>query len=437
MDSLIRNIAEFIEVLRLSGIRLSISETMDAILSLDYIDILNKTQVKYAMSSCLAKSNEEKIIFGEAFDTFFISSELRQEKVCSKVKEMQEINKDITQKASELKFQDSQFDLGYDLKEVYANLPAEKSEAILDFLKKTSEGTNVSAKLKPAIENILKGQLKNLKQKMLSEGCKLKGTPFQIPSDAGIIAEEIMENSDENQGLFSKNIGEISENDIPKVVNLIRLLADKLRKNLSRKYKKSCKKSTIDLKKTIRANLSTGIVQFKLKYKSKSQKKDNFLVLCDVSASMYRFSGFALQFIYGMHTNASSTKSYIFSEEMEHLNMNNFVSASNFEEKLQKSHVWRKGTNIRNVLESLLNSKNTLLNSSTVMVIVSDAKTLYAEESAAVLKLINPKVKRIIWLNPIPKKDWGSISCLEKFSEHSIMLDCSTIERLGYACRML
>lgn len=437
MSSLIKNMVEFFHVLRLTGVRVSISESIDAINALEHIDLLSKDDVKISLAACLAKSKEEKEIFSSAFNRFFVDSEEKYDYFLNRRKEIEQKKQEIEEAVSELKFQGEQINLENELKEVYTNISEEEKQSIKDFLNKTSQGKNVKSSFKPIVENILKSKLNKIKSSLIESEGSLAENLWGIPSEAGIIAKEVLDTVREKEDLLHKKISNLSDTDAVEVIKLIKKIAEGLKKNISRRYKKTSKKARLDLKKTIRSNLSTGYMQFRLKYKCRPSSKDKFLILCDVSSSMYRFSGFVLQFLVNMHSSTSYMDSYIFSEEAEHLKIGDFSNEMGFIREIMESPVWRKGTNINKVLDHIFRSKDIILNSSKVVILVSDAKTLEATEAVEKLKSMESKVKRILWLNPVPDNDWVGIAGIDGFKKYCTMFDCSTLEKLAKTIRNL
>jgi len=322
-----------------------------------------------------------------------------------------------------------------ELKEVYAALPQNEKASIKEFLERTSTGKNVKAEFKKTVENMISGKLNSLKNKYQD----LERNSVFLPelSEAGIIAAEVKKKIEQENGLFFRNISEIKDEEIPAAVNLIKLVVEKLKRRMTRKYKITSRKSRLDFKRTIRNSLSTGGVPFRLKYKRHPRRKEKLVLLCDVSASMYRFSGFVLQFVLGIQTSFRSVDTYIFSEELMHLHVNRFMNVQGFEQMVRESPVWRKGTNINNAFIHLLSDWYTILNSSTVAIIVSDAKTLDAGKALENLKILKSKVKNVLWLNPLPEKEWKKDRNICEFEKYCTMLDCSTLERLAKACAAL
>jgi uncharacterized protein len=435
MRSLATNIVEFTEVLRLAGVRVSVAETMDAVNALEHVDLLHKEQVCFALSACLAKSEEERRIFAEAFDAFFVPVFQKQEWIRAKNAERQQKRAEVGKQAEELKFQEENLDLPDYQKEVYAGLSQEEKRSIRGFLEKTSSGKNVRQNFKPIVERLVSSKLEKIKQERLDERNEFAGVMGCTPAEAGMIAEKVVDAVRKETQLLHKKLGEISDEDVPAVIHLIRKLTGNIRRDNGRRNKNTGKKARLDLKKTIHSNLHTGGVLFKLEYKRHPKRKDHFLILCDVSASMYRFSGFVLQFLLYMQAGTSLSESCIFAEQLERINCQDGMRPESFEKRIKGSSVWGKGTNINRALECLLDDREGILKSSAIVVLISDAKTLDVEKAVHSLSRVYGRVKRIIWLNPTPRKEWERIPGIDGFSGYCTMLDCSTLERLEIACR--
>lgn len=436
MDLLTANLVKFIDVLRMAGVRLSISESIDAIQALNYVNLLDKSQVKTVLSACLAKSEEERRIFNQAFDAYFVPPDERKEYIDQRVNQINTRKKQIEEEVSELKFQEQEISLSDQQKMAYTSMTEEEKKSLKDFLDKTSGGKKVGSHFRSLVESMVYSKLNSMRQRLEGTGELQEELFGDMPSEGGIIARDVNSEVRKDKGLLHKNISGISDDDIPQVLRLIRHIVERLKKKASRRFKKTSKKARLDIKKTIRSNLSTGVVQFRLKYKRRPRRKDKYLILCDVSASMYRFSGFVLQFILGMHSQASAD-SYIFSEDIERLNIREFVNSESFEEQVLSSSLWRRGTNINTALTKILEESSTKLNSSAIVLIVSDAKTLETDKTIERLKKLSAKVKKVLWLNPVPQREWDRIAGIEGFRRHCTMLDCSTLDRLAKACESL
>jgi uncharacterized protein with von Willebrand factor type A (vWA) domain len=435
MDSLIHNYIKFVDVLRLIGIRVSISESIDGLNGLQYLDIKNKSCIKICLSSLLAKGEEEKKLFDSAFEKYFILPHKKEEFIETEIKNMQNKKMEVQEAAKDLLFQDEQLEMKEELQGVYKNLSAEEKKSISKFLEKTSEGKNVKKEFKLIVEKMLSSKLEKLKNKNIDQYEKTSYSNNDlINTEAGLIANDIKKTNNANS-LENKNIGSFTEDEIPKAIILIRRLTMRVNKEIKKKHKYTTSHKRLDIKKTINKNIGMNGVLFKLAYKQKVRKKSKIIIICDISASMYRFSGFVLEFLKGISLIEKQMENYVFSEGFERLNLMDFISSTVYEEKIKNSELWRKGTNINKLLKHLLLNSNNSLKPSTILLIISDGKTMEHERAIKNLRRINKKIKKTIWFNPIPENRWDK--SIKMFKNETVMLDCSTLERLSEACNIL
>lgn len=408
MSLYITSIIEFIDSLRTTGLKIGLAESMAAMEAIEHVGLENRNAVKIALSSCLAKSEEDQHTFAKAFDGFFISLAAHDQNRQQTIQKTEIHEKALQESAQALKFQDTPLELSEDQLVTYANLGQEEKHKIQNFLEKTSTGKNVSPKFKFVAEQIIKSKLNSVSSKNQQAGS--------------------------GSSLLTKNIAAISDEEVPSVLRLINIMVKQINGAITRKYKRSGKRKTLDIKGTIHNSLHTGGTFYKLKFKSKPLQRQRLIMLCDISASMYRFSGFALQFVLGMNTVADKTESFLFSEGIEHVQSVDLSSMSAFEQRVTSSSLLNKGTNISTALTYLLENRDVPLGRSTVVLILSDAKTLETQKTCDLLHEIGKRSKKIIWMNPIPEKDWVLLPWLECFRTYCTMLDCSTIDRLASAC---
>ena len=67
---------DFIHILRSSDLRISTSESIDAMNIVSEIGLEDKSLLKHSLSFSLAKTLREKEIFSECFDNFFVENYL-------------------------------------------------------------------------------------------------------------------------------------------------------------------------------------------------------------------------------------------------------------------------------------------------------------------------------------------------------------------------
>ena len=181
-----------------------------------------------------------------------------------------------------------------------------------------------------------------------------------------------------------------------------------------------------------------GGTLLELKYRTRKVQKPRLLLICDVSASMARYAVFVIQFIYGLSNVIRNIESFIFSEDLERVTPY-FRNGSGFAETMSKlmnqSGQWGRATNLHTSLTTFLGSHQHLLAPDVFVIIVSDTKTLDAPEAARDLKEIRGRVRDVIWLNTLPRKEWKELPAVLDFQKYCRMFECYTLAHLNKVLR--
>jgi uncharacterized protein with von Willebrand factor type A (vWA) domain len=417
------NIVRFVQILRSLGIPAGTSEALDALIAVQSIDLTNQKQFKAALKATLVKDAVHDPLFNSAFTKFFVESPLRDLQLDAK----KEYTEGLEEAIKELEFQDQPLDLDQQYLDLYGQLSQESRQQVKDFLKKTSEGKNVSARFKPIVENVIKGALEYHR----THSDLPQVIPVELTGEEEIdaVLHEISHNQ-ELVDLYFQNMASIHEKDYQEATLLIRKLARRLASRISRRYKQSSKIKRIDVRRSIRAGIKYGGTLLDLKYRQKKVQKPEILLLCDVSGSMIKYSQFTLQFMSGLAEVLPRMHAFVFAETLEKLDLMDF----SFEE-LAQSDRWGEGTNLNVSLQQLMKNHPGLLKPQTVFIILSDTKTMEPEATARLLHIINRKIKEILWLNPLPGDQWAKYSTVKLFQQHARMWECSSLAHLSKALR--
>lgn len=402
------NIVRFADSLRERGLNPGLNEVMDALRAIEVIGLESRQSFKTAMGAIFAKTEHEMNRYNQAFDEFFTSEQFQRAVHEEKAISIKEHRRMMLKSADELRFQGELMDIPESLIETYSRLPEEDKERIKDFLDKTSHGKNVGPKFKKVAENLLKGKLTRAHQNGAGENT-------------------------EGADLLYKPISAMTPEEVPQAIRLINQLIRHINSKISREYRQSGRRGHLDMKATLHRSLHTAGVPCDLRFKRRRRRKQRLILLCDISASMFLFSSFALQFIGGLHHVADKSEVYIFSEGIERMSADNLESIEKFEERVKRSSLWNKGTNIAQALKYLLDDREVTAAGS-VLLIFSDAKTLQTKYTGELLREWKRKAKKVIWMNPLPSSEWRSLPWLHGYRESVTMLDCSTLERLAQAC---
>ncbi len=188
-------------------------------------------------------------------------------------------------------------------------------------------------------------------------------------------------------------------------------LARRLATRLSLK-RKHARKGRLDVRRTVRASLSTGGVPFQTKFKHRSVHKPELFLLCDISGSVAAFARFTLMFVHAFQAQFSRVRSFVFVDtldEVTHLFENeDFLRA--VDRMNNEAHVvWLDGhSDYGTSLERFWERAGDALSSRASVLVLGDARNNYRASSAWVVKEMHKKAKRVYWLNPEPAMYWDT-----------------------------
>ena len=158
------------------------------------------------------------------------------------------------------------------------------------------------------------------------------------------------------------------------------------------------------------------------------------MLLCDVSGSMLQFSEFALRFIYALQRSAADCTTFLFSEGLAVMSPHQMADVDRFRRHVKQSGLLGRGTDLSEALRALMARRPPVLNSNTLLLIVSDGKSVDPPTAAAMLARTRRLTGQILWLNPIAEGQWDLSPCITALRENCTMLCCSTLEQLADAC---
>jgi uncharacterized protein with von Willebrand factor type A (vWA) domain len=432
-DYLENNVIRFVHLLRAEGLRIGSSEIIDALYALQLIPLADREAFKITLKATLIKRLADQELFERHFDFFFTPPERREEFQEIRQQKLIAHREKIEEAEKALSFRGEQMELSEMDRIVYAYMPPDEQKRMQDFLEMNESRDTLDRDYRPFLETIVKGRLR-FWYKQLGRDIE---SDFNRP-DVG--DEELNAIRDAAAGaekggshLLTEDMQNIARKDLPRATALIRKMARLLVYRISRRYHASKSRRRLDLRSTIRYSIQHGGTPFLLKYKSRRIKKPQLLLLCDVSGSMVRYTSFVLQFIYGINTVIKRIESFVFSEDLERITPY-FQQGKNFdvtmETIVQESKEWGGGTNLHKAIQSLVFKHGEELNRNTIVIIVSDTRTIRHQDAIKELGRLREEVKEIIWLNTLPREDWDKYSSVKAFQKLVAMFPCNTLADL-------
>ena len=225
--------------------------------------------------------------------------------------------------------------------------------------------------------------------------------------------EEEENEKEESRNVSGANKTEaLRQTDFSKVADidheLLDELADKLLQQLNHRLKRrlqSSKKGKIDLRRTIRGNLSTGDTFIELIKKNRKFEKYKLIVLLDVSGSMDKYSFYLLKFIWALKTNFKEIEAFIFSTKL--VRITEYMDKAKIDQAMldmsASADNWSSGTTIGKCLKDFnyIHAKR-VLNGRSITILLSDGlDTGEPELLSEELHNIKLRTSKVIWLNPL------------------------------------
>ena len=415
----VEKIAGFVNYLRAQGLSVGIGETEDALRALTLVGFEDREAVRSTMKSLFTGARREQQVFDRCFDLYFVSAEAFEANQAAMIQAQQEYEARQKELEERLSVQGRPIDLRDDLKDVYAFMPQSERDHLKDVVEKYSEKMKHAPKL-------YEGFIRSVFMKSLME-------QQMLLEDA---AEGAMQ-ADSDADLMFRDISGFKEADIPKAHQLIDQVTRRINGEIIARRKHAGRSEALDFRRTIRAGLSTGGALCRLHHKPHHSRRKRIVMLCDVSGSMLQFSEFAIRFIKSLSEISDHSEIFLFSEQVQRVNPFALQNMDLFNSYVRTSGVWGRGTNVGRALDALLEAAPPVLTPNTVVLVLSDAKSVNLDRAEAALMRTAKAAGSVIWMNPIPESKWPYLKGVTRLRRHCSMVPCGTLDELARACQRL
>ena len=437
MDQVLHNL---IIALRSSGVRISVSETMDAMRAATLIGYEKRQTLKDSLAASLAKTQQEKEIFYSCFQRFFSFdgfSDPQTDSPLAQPLESSEQDALLTQ----LLLSGDNTGLSMSMREAAQEVDLKGIKFFTQkslYIQRILRGMGVEG-LDRDITRLSEENRTAYRQKLnaLKEGKDLlfeKVRDF-VEQQFSLFAESATEEIIENY-LRHMRLSNLEQRDFHRMRIIIQKMVKRLN-NLHSRRRKTFKRGRLDLKKTLRENIAYQGLLFDPQWKSKKIDRPDIVALCDVSRSVEAVSRFMLLFLYSLNQEVARVRSFIF--------CSNLVEVSNVFEEYEVAEALvrlQKGTGLgirlghtdygqafRDFKENWLD----VVTNKTTLLILGDARSNYGDPGTDILKLLHERSKRVIWLNPESPSLWGTgDSEMKRYLPYCYLgRECSTVSHLG------
>lgn len=205
--------------------------------------------------------------------------------------------------------------------------------------------------------------------------------------------------------LATKDFSAFDDSEIRELRALLARLSPKMATKLSRRTKADANGHAVDPRRTLRANIKYGGEIIELPRRKRKITKTKLVLLCDVSGSMDCYSKFLIQFIYAFQNQIKGVETFVFSTRITRitnlLRTRNIYEALN--RISQTVQDWSGGTAIGTSLREFNEGVGkSLLGSRTIVIIISDGWDRGdCDALSAEMRRLRSRSYKVLWLNPL------------------------------------
>ncbi|GGC50166.1 VWA domain-containing protein [Chelatococcus reniformis] len=242
---------------------------------------------------------------------------------------------------------------------------------------------------------------------------RLRGLRTKLHEEVRDYVERQMELFAGNEGrrlredvLARQRIGQLDRSDMKVMQGLVRKMAKRLVSLHSRRRVKA-RRGQLDARRTIRANIEFEGVPFYTIWKKTKVDRPRVMLICDVSGSVAQVSRFLLMFLHSLHEVLPDVRSFAFSSNLGEVT--ELFETAPVEVAMGRTMQRYGGsTDYGHALMDFERLAMADIDRHTTVIILGDARSNYGDPRADILKQIQDRAKRVLFLNPEHRARWGS-----------------------------
>jgi uncharacterized protein with von Willebrand factor type A (vWA) domain len=201
-------------------------------------------------------------------------------------------------------------------------------------------------------------------------------------------------------------LSNIEQRDYRFLQELVRRMAKRLVVLHSRRRRVS-KRGQLHVPRTLRRNLKYDGAIFDLHWRSVKVDRPKVIAICDVSGSVAAYSRFMLMVLYSLGEVMPKVRSFVFSAALAEVT--DLFARNPLEEALSRT-MHEHGYGSTDYGQAFSDFRRMCLpdvDRRTTIIILGDARNNYGEPGSYILREMYERARRVIWLNPEPRNNWG------------------------------
>ena len=226
-----------------------------------------------------------------------------------------------------------------------------------------------------------------------------------------------------------------SRDEIAELRRRVYPLARRLATRLTAK-RRSGRSGRLDIRRTVRASLSSGGVPLTTIFKPRKPHKPELVVLCDVSGSVAAFAHFTVLLAFALREQFAKVRVFAFVDTCDEVT-SFFERGGDVVDALARMSkeadvVWFDGhSDYGHSFQVFAEKWPDAVTPKTSLLILGDARNNYRAQSLPALRSIVRQSRHAYWLNPEPRQYWGSgDSAAVHYGDVLPMIECRNAGQL-------
>ena len=438
----------FVHRLREAAIPVSMVETLDAVASVNHVDLADRGQLKSALRATLVKRAQDEAVFASLFDiyfarqrdpselTSFVSTSLDrpggalgEEEDGGSVGDPTDLLQALLE-ALRTNDEEAMRALAAMAVGEHGGMDASRSASERYYLYRVLRQLELSELLRQAIAEAREGEEERstLGDRLLREELTRRVEDFRR-----MIAEEVRRQLVEMKGatlaadlFLERPIEDVdflsaSPAELAKMREAIRPLAQKLAARIAHR-RRFRRHGRLDVRRTVRRSLSAGGVPLDPAFRYPRASKPDLYLLCDISGSVAEFARFTMSLLFATKKEFARIRLFVFVDGIDEVT-----------DVMREDATWLAPRNLLygtkvisgdghsdygQVLERFWHRYGYAdLDPRSTVIITGDARNNYRGSGIDTLQRLHERARKVYWLNPEPRREWNTTdSIMESYA---------------------
>lgn len=435
MGGMEARIAEFAELLRHNGLKVSIAEVLDAVRASALLGVDDRETFRAALATSLIKRAADAPTFDRVFALYFSGAAATLDAIDASI--VRQLTEAGLLEGDELKMvvatlaelagnlsplaravvdgdrgalarlfrgaalqldfsrMESQFQQGFYARRLLSGAGSAQATRDLDGVAAELKARGLSAQGVEVVSRHLAEAMRRVEQAAREE--VERSVQARVPRLRAAAAGE-------------RRFSTLSREELARTQSAVRRLAERLKARLVRR-ERTRRKGVLHVRRTLRKNLAWGGVPARLSYRARRPQRPDVVVLCDVSDSVRNVSRVMLLFIHTLQSLFQRVRSFVFVSDVGEVTQ--LFREADVSEAIELAVAGRAvslhaNSNYGHALATFARSHLGAVTRKTTVLVIGDGRNNFNPPNVWALEEIKRKARRLIWICPEERYAFGT-----------------------------